>query len=329
MINYLSQPRADAVENFFLTSSDSDLLGCYRWCQSTSSAFLSSFNDFEVCLRNALHFSLSQYYGGNDSFDWMGISGLNANIHSYPNPWNNLGALAGHVSSSASHSMGVGARKDIVKAFLLAKNKTHDGVIAELSFGFWESLLKGLCHNSHANNGHATIMHDCLKRAFPHYEVNSSIVPAVFGPWNVDFRDRLVRLINRIRKVRNRIGHHDSIRQIPEFNEDGVKGFVPREPRHTIVSLNKLRDRVLMICGWIDSGLKTEIKGSDYWHKLSTVLSKDSLGVFRFHGGKGDCYIRTVDYRNQVRKKKYQEARFKKMNIKKPIEFFFIRNMHF
>lgn len=328
MINYLSQPRAAAVHGFFQTNTDQEFLGCYRWCQSTASSLLSSFNDFEVCLRNALHFSLSQFYSQTDSYDWMGISTLNANVDNYADPWSNIGPLSGLLSSSATHSMGPGLRKDIVKAFLSARNKTHDGVIAELSFGFWEKLLQGLSHPSHANNGQGSIMSDVLEHAFSFYSANSSTSP-VLGPWDIDFRNRLVNLISKLRKVRNRIGHHDSIRQVAEFDEFGVKGFVPRDPRHTINSLNMLRDRMLMIVSWINPSLKDGIQESDYWHKLSVVLSKDALGVYRYHGGKGDCYTRTIDYGKETKRIKFKELRFKKMNIKKPDEFFFIRKMHF
>ncbi|EHH2560877.1 Abi family protein [Vibrio sp. B513a] len=327
MINYLSKPRADAVQYFFNTTSDKALLGCYRWCQSTASSLLSSLNDFEICLRNSLHFSLSHYY---NTQDWLGVALLNGGIHNYSNVWMNPGP-ASALLNQAPHSMGSGLKKDIVRAYLSATNKTPDGVIAELSFGFWEKLLQGLNHQSHASNGNGDVLVKTLEKAFPCYEVaiTASSTPPVYGPWDLALRDRLIRLIKQIRGVRNRIGHHDSIRQIPEFDEHGVKGYVPRKPRHTINSLTLLLQRLVMIASWIEPSLLKKVTATDYWHKLDNLLSKDALGVYRYNGGAGDCYLKSIEYKKVMRKNKYKDSKYKKMNVRKPDEFLFIKKMYF
>uniref|UniRef100_UPI00301D413E hypothetical protein n=1 Tax=Staphylococcus aureus TaxID=1280 RepID=UPI00301D413E len=177
--------------------------------------------------------------------------------------------------------------------YLSATNKTPDGVIAELSFGFWEKLLQGLNHQSHASNGTGDVLVKTLEKAFPCYEVaiTASSTPPVYGPWDLALRDRLIRLIKQIRGVRNRIGHHDSIRQIPEFDEHGVKGYVPRKPRHTINSLTLLLQRLVMIASWIEPSLLKKVTATDYWHKLDNLLSKDALGVYRYNVVACDCYL--------------------------------------
>lgn len=301
MINHLSAPRANAVKAFFKTKDDCDLMGCYRWSQAVGASLLSVLNDFEVCIRNAIHRSLSQHYGSVDSFDWMGMN-------SYQGPH----SMGGNYNSK------VGLRGDIAKAYERASTKTPDGVIAELNFGFWENLINGLTHPSHANGGHHNLMANVLSSAFPHMGT----------PFDNQFKFRLIQLLKRIRLVRNRLGHHDSLRRVKEFDVNGNEGFWPRRPRQTIVSLKKFLERLTMILGWVEPKLVKRIKKTDYWHSLELLLDVNALGIYKFNGGEGNCILKTEAYVKAIRKNKYKKARSKSMKITSPKEFFYIQKMY-
>ena len=92
-------------------------------------------------------------------------------------------------------------------------------------------------------------------------------------------------LLKRIRDVRNRIGHHDSLWTTPEFNHQGILGLIPRRPRHTVNSLQLFADKVCWFAGWIDPHIQTYIKNSDHWWSLQVLLQRRALAIYRQRGG--------------------------------------------
>ena len=58
------------------------------------------------------------------------------------------------------------------------------------------------------------------------------------------FVDQLKGLLYQLRDIRNRIGHHDQLWKTAEFDLHGNRGFIPRRPRHTLISLHKFLDRI-------------------------------------------------------------------------------------
>lgn len=99
------------------------------------------------------------------------------------------------------------------------------------------------------------------------------------------FRRRVMDLLKRIRDVRNRIGHHDSLWTTPEFNHQGILGLIPRRPRHTVNSLQLFADKVCWFAGWIDPHIQTYIKNSDHWWSLQVLLQRRALAIYRQRGG--------------------------------------------
>lgn len=274
MLNHFAAPRTSAVEKFFRTQSDSDLLGAYSWCQAVSAALFPILGDFEVALRNALHSSLSQHYGQVDSFDWMMTA---------PNPAAATNPRAKPLP--AAHKMSSGNKGDIEKVVGKVRRKkgvvTPDDVVAALAFGFWEQLLQGMWHNSNPEGFPAAIM----SKVFP-------FAPdlATCSYDDTKFRDRVVELLVRVRDMRNRIGHHDSIWAVPEFDLRGKIGFIPRRPRHTINSLKKFSDNLCWFAGWINPEIPAYIKGTDHWWSFQVLLSQNALATYRRLGGRIGTY---------------------------------------
>lgn len=274
MLYHFAAPRLSAVQKFFVTTCDDDLLGAYSWNQAVSSALLPILGDFEVALRNALHRALSQHYGGVDSFNWM---------MQRPNPTNPAAPPL-----QAHHKMGKISRNDIQAVVNKVRAKkptgyviTPDDIVASLSFGFWEQLIGSLGHRSHSPSLQAAI----LSHAFPHAP-DTGVVP--YG--DAQFRNRAVKLLTRIRDIRNRIGHHDSIWTSPEFDVHGAVGFIPRRPRQTVVSLTLAAKHICWFGSWISPAIPRHIRLSDHWHSLHTLLDRHALATYRLTGGAVGTY---------------------------------------
>lgn len=283
MLKHLTVPRLATVQAFFKTTSDQDLLGCYAWNQAVGTGLLPILGDFEISFRNALHRELSQHFGGVDSFGWM---------MPRPNPAHALNPAA-PAFLPALHKLTQKSKDDVSIALNKIKSKkgssyvvTPDDVVAALTFGFWEVLIGGLGHRSQPAGLEATI----LANVFPYAPTT---LTARYG--SQAFRNQVMNLLKRIRDVRNRIGHHDSLWATPEFNHQGNLGFIPRRPRHTVNSLQRFADNVCWFAGWIDPNIPTYIQNSDHWWSLQALLHRKALVTYRQLGGKVGTYRAILD----------------------------------
>lgn len=129
-------------------------------------AFYDPLQNLEVTLRNALHRELAAHFG---RWDWWNMPRLN--LHS-------------PAAAKITEARAVLART--------RKDETAGRVIAELSFGFWVSLLgKG-------NDYEMRLWRPALHRAFPGYRGG---------------RRPLYDELDRVRRFRNLIAHHHPIHQ--------------------------------------------------------------------------------------------------------------------
>ena len=269
MLYHLAVPRIDSVRIFFDAASDTEALGCYAWCQTVAAGLFPILGDFEVGLRNALHRALSQYYGGVDSHNWL-----------IPQ------SIAGQDERRKStHSLGQRTRNDVVTiADKIARRKgsvNQDDIVAALSFGFWEQIVSSIDYRTHP----ADLQERILSAVFPH-------APDIdaFPYRSVNFKQRAVRLLSQVRDVRNRIGHHDAIWSVHEFDEYGKKGFVPRKPHHACASIEKFAQRTAWFAGWIDPVITRHIRTSDHWSRLHVLLTDGALRLYKSTGGQHGTY---------------------------------------
>ncbi|MFN4267053.1 MAG: hypothetical protein ACK4F8_15045 [Aquabacterium sp.] len=283
MLKHFTDPRLSPLKAFFNTKTDKDLLGCYAWSQAVGAGLLPILGDFEVSLRNALHRALSQHFGGVDSYDWM---------MPRPNPAHTANAGAPPFLT-AHHKLSQQSKDDVLSVVRKIKGKkgkayvvTPDDVVAALPFGFWEVLIAGLCHRAQPRGLQATIM----RQVFPHAP-NIHAVPYE----SEAFRLQVTNLLKRIRDVRNRIGHHDSLWATPEFSQQGTVGFIPRRPRHTVNSLRLFADNLCWFVGWIDPDIPAHIRHSDHWWSLQALLNRKALVTYRQLGGQVGTYRAILD----------------------------------
>ncbi|CAM5743702.1 hypothetical protein SALBM311S_01442 [Streptomyces alboniger] len=134
----------------------------YWWNIEVSATLLGSLHCLELALRNALHEGLARHHG---QADWWTVA-----------PLNERGLkLVGDASRSCGRRL---------------SRTTPDDMVAELSFGFWVSLL------SHGSGYDRHFWVPVLHRAFPYYRGR---------------RDRLYRDLTSLVLLRNRVMHHEPV----------------------------------------------------------------------------------------------------------------------
>jgi hypothetical protein len=161
MLRDLSLPRLRR----YIRAAHGDALAAsrlYWWNIEVSAALLGSLHCLEIALRNALHDALARHHGRPD---WWAVAQL----------------------SDRGKKIIDDARRTCERRL---RRTTPDDVVAELSFGFWVSLL------SHASGYDRRFWVPVLHTAFPHYQGR---------------RDHLYRDLTSLVLLRNRVMHHEPV----------------------------------------------------------------------------------------------------------------------
>ena len=194
----------------FVRAAGGDLetaLRLYAWNIEISSAFWGSFHMLEVSLRNTLHTQLVTLAKRDD---W----------------WNARLLLPRDSKKDLLHN---DTKKIVQEAISTAKGKqTAKGeelesghVVAELSFGFWIGML--------ANRYHQRLWEKTFVHTFPHY---------------TGLRIPLHDDLERLRKLRNRIAHHEPIfKRNLAIDHDkicGLIGYIEPEARVWVMNNSQI-----------------------------------------------------------------------------------------
>ncbi|MEU9442342.1 hypothetical protein AB0D42_15765 [Streptomyces sp. NPDC048304] len=134
----------------------------YWWNIEVSAALLGPLHCVELALRNALHNALTRHHGRPD---WWTVAPLN----------------------ERGRRLVDDARRSCERRL---SHATPDDMVAELSFGFWVSLL------SHGSGYDRHFWVPVLHSAFPYYRGR---------------RDRLYRDLTSVVLLRNRVMHHEPV----------------------------------------------------------------------------------------------------------------------
>ena len=165
LVRVLSSERVRGYEKRLGTSDPETILSFVRWNTALSQSLYSSLQVLEVGLRNSIHSAASRLFGRADWLD-------DANVLRHPHEFSALEK----------------ARRDIAQR---GGPESPGRLIAELSFGFWTSLLD--------KRYEQTLWPSLLKEAFPGM------------PRRVRTRANLSRRFNVVRRLRNRVFHHEAI----------------------------------------------------------------------------------------------------------------------
>lgn len=157
------------LEKYYLAAGgdNQSAIELYTRNIALSSAFYGPLQGLEVCLRNSMHLALEASHGSN----W------------YDN--------AISLNSKAKQSIGEAKSKLVGQRYPV--DPPH--MIAELSFGFWVSLLG---RGGSGFNYEMDLWRPTLVKAFPHKPLS---------------RKTVHNKLEHLRKLRNRIAHHEPIFQ--------------------------------------------------------------------------------------------------------------------
>ena len=192
-------------------------LQLYTWNTAISAAFYGPLQGLEVALRNAMHHRLSKCYGAA----W------------YDHPTTGLDAVGLDRLAAAK-----------TEAARTGQAPGPPQIVAALSFGFWISLLGPggrVGPTGRKANYEMTLWRPALRRGFPH---RSPLT-----------RKQAHRPLNDLRKLRNRIAHHEPI-----------------------FARNLLEDhqRILEVTGWISPSVRSWIEGHS---RVAVLLDASNYGT--------------------------------------------------
>lgn len=162
----LSEPRLKPYVEA-TDGSEAQTLALYAWNSQCGAAFLESLHYVEVGLRNAVDSAIQTNIADPEDLG----------------SWLSCGRILDRLSSESQKQVEFAPQRIRRNARLV----THDRVVAELSFGFWWSLLESRYNRS--------LWQPALQFAFEG-EVR---------------RQRLHDELNHLRLLRNRIAHHEPL----------------------------------------------------------------------------------------------------------------------
>ena len=281
-------PRKSTYQNFFLLDCDEHIQGAYQWHQDLAAEAFLILCDFEILFRSKVHEVMALLNCRPGRIDWIVSSNIknslidtlkreiqeakNRNEEFYLDPRSyNLNSAFNLTKQDKKNFLSI-----IVD--ILKKGKSdfsHDDLIASVSFGFWESILKRIKTKNHGN-----LIEPYLKNIFPNSVEN----------FDEEHLDDVLDKLRRIRDLRNRIGHHDSIMRIPEPVEDSYD-FYPKNLRHMINSLTTLILSLLELVRDIDPLYADTLRNSKNWKSFFILLNQESFHIYKGNSGKLESYI--------------------------------------
>ena len=186
----------------------------YKANIALSESLYTSLSVFEVTLRNALSKELERMMGRKD---WYSVFPSNPALKS----------LTSEVTVDIRH---ISQRGEMV---------SPDKIIAELTFGFWVTLL---------NSEYELTLWKSLRLAFPHMPKKDRKRKNVSSPCNA------------LRKLRNRVFHHESICWDLDYITD-------------------IHNRLVMVLGWINKDMPSWLDEVDHFCKVVDEIRNSSYGL--------------------------------------------------
>ena len=186
----------------------------YKANLALAESLYTSLSVFEVTLRNALSKELERMMGRKD---WYAVFPSNPALKS----------LTSEVTVAIRH---ISQRGEMV---------TPDKIVAELTFGFWVTLL---------NSEYELTLWKGLRLAFPYMPKKDRKRKNVSSPCNA------------LRKLRNRVFHHESIC----WDLDYISG---------------IHSRLVQVLGWMNQDMPGWLEGVDNFNKVVDSIRKSSVGL--------------------------------------------------
>lgn len=189
----------------------SKVVAHYKANLALAESLYTSLSVFEVTLRNALSKELERMMGRKD---WYSVFPSNPALKS----------LTSEVTVAIRH---ISQRGEMV---------SPDKIVAELTFGFWVTLL---------NSEYELILWKGLRLAFPHMPKKDRKRKNISSPCNA------------LRKLRNRVFHHESICWDLDY-------------------ITEIHSRLVMVLGWMNLDIQAWLDEVDSFNEVVDEIRNSS-----------------------------------------------------
>lgn len=187
---HISTARLSSYRSLTPSATLEEVVGLYYWNKALCSAFYPALQCLEVTFRNAIHSAASAHFNNGAWYDPL-VRRVGDEL--YARRQLRLDPVTGRREKSISEKNLKTAKDKLSSA---NKAVTPPGVVAELNFGFWVSLLTG----QYVDINNRT-------KLWPNLTLN--VFPNTYGPErNMPF---LFQKFDRIRDIRNRLSHHEPL----------------------------------------------------------------------------------------------------------------------
>lgn len=184
---HISPARLSSYRSLNPSGTTEETIGLYYWNKAVSAAFFPAIQCLEVSLRNAIHIAATAHFSNTTWYDPL-VTGIANELYSKGKLGFNY--ILNKREKSESEKKLAEAKTKLRKS---RKTETPSGIIAELSFGFWVTLLNAQCEDFHK---HTKLWPDLTSTVFPN------------SPSERSFLFHKYRNIN---DIRNRLSHHEPI----------------------------------------------------------------------------------------------------------------------
>jgi len=197
----LSQERLSAYQSRVSNDGHVNLFSHYAWNMALSESLYPILQALEITLRNAVYDAAKNHFGRDDWFNDQTI------IHHHYNQTTIANA----------------------KQSLARQNKPiePDRIIAELTFGFWTSLLDRRYEQN--------FLYPIIRATFPHL------------PRTDRTRQHVSQRFNKIRDLRNRVFHHEPIwywQDLQQQHQDMLEalGWISPQMKDLVMTVDRFDD---------------------------------------------------------------------------------------
>lgn len=247
MEKHISTARLSSYLSLNPSGTIEEMIALYYWNKALSATFFPAIQCLEVTLRNAIHTAASAHFRNGAWYDPLVTRVANELFAS-----GRLRTYRGQRERSKSEKKLQEAKDKLQRA---GKSVTPSGVIAEVSFGFWVSLLTAQYEDI---NTRSKLWPNLTTTVFPN---------AVGVQRNVGF---LFNKYNNIRDIRNRLSHHEPLWK------SSTSGTLPL----AIAYVAAQYDEVMTCIGYISHDRRDYLLQSYVGKEFRRLLSFDTIDQF-------------------------------------------------
>jgi hypothetical protein len=222
---------------------DFETIVAYLWNCQLCETLYQSLGSLEIVLRNCLHDTLTAHFSSDHWYDLPGIL--------LQNELDQIHAARAKIRKAKKAELRLGL--DPI---------TPGRVVANLTFGFWTSILDSAYGESNRGPRFWNRSDNLLVNVFPHADI-----------YYRSYRSRLHGRFNDLRLLRNRVSHYEPIL-------NGIQFSANRQ-----VSIVDLHDQIIESIGWMNPTFQSTVEEFDRFRHVYAYGRRSIRNRLRNHLG--------------------------------------------